>query len=315
VQARFHGLADAYDFPFRIYGDSDERYHIREGSQAIVDGLAGGLTGRIELEHELVAVAIEGDGRPRLTFDSPGGTVEVTADRAVFALPFTTLRRVDLGGAGFTDEKTQMIQQLGYGTNAKLMMGFSSRPWRGAPSMATGSSVSDIGQLQATWETSRGYPGTVGVLTNFVGGDRGVAMGSGTAEERAAEVLPWLDSVFSGSGAAYMAGSAVRQHWPTAPFALGSYACYRPGQAAFSGLEGESEGTFHFCGEHTSVDFQGYMEGAVESGLRVADEIAQALGRPIPAALQRLFDLRARTSSRVGRHSRRRRRRAQRRSP
>jgi monoamine oxidase len=205
-----------------------------------------------------------------------------------------------------------MIQQLGYGTNAKLMMGFSSRPWR-TTSMATGSSVSDIGQLQSTWETSRGYPGTVGVLTNFVGGDRGVAIGNGTAEERATEVLPWLDSVFSGSGAAYMTGSAVRQHWPTAPFALGSYACYRPGQASFSGLEGEAEGTFHFCGEHTSVDFQGYMEGAVETGLRAADEVARGLGLPIPAALQRLFDVRG--TSRVGRNSRRRRRRVPRRSP
>lgn len=292
--------------PFRIYGSSDERYHLRQGSQAITDGLAGGLTGRIELEHELVAISTAGDGRPVLTFDRPGsGTVEVLVDRAVISIPFTTLRRVDLSAAGLSDGKLQMIQQLGYGTNAKLMMGFSSRPWRD-PGMATGSSVSDIGELQATWDTSRGYPGAVGVMTNFVGGDRGVAMGQGSAEERAAEAVSWLNSVFPGSAAAYTAGSAVRQHWPSAPFTLGSYACYRPGQAAFSGTEGETEGRLHFCGEHTSVDFQGYMEGAVETGLRAADEVTLALGRTIPSSLSHLVE--ARRPSRVGRQVRRRRR-------
>ena len=32
------------------------------------------------------------------------------------------------------------------------------------------------------------------------------------------------------------------------------------------------EGNLHFCGEHTS-EFQGFMNGAVESGERVAQEV------------------------------------------
>jgi len=290
--------------PFRIYGDSDERFHLREGSQAIPDALARGLTGRIELEHQLVALAQDGNGY-RLTFDTAGGTVEVDADRVVLALPFTTLREVDLAGAGLSADKQAMIDELGYGTNAKLMLGFTSRPWR-SPGQASGSSVSDVGALQATWDTSRGYPGTVGVLTNFVGGARGLAIGDGTAEERAAEVLPWLDTVFPGSAAAYMADSAIRQHWPTAPFHKGSYACYRPGQAAFAGAEGVAEGGVHFAGEHTSVDFQGYMEGAIESGLRAAEEVLAAFGLPLPS-MTRTLAARRRSSS-FGRGVRRRRR-------
>ncbi len=289
--------------PFRIFGDSDERFHLRQGSQAICDGLAAGLTDRVAFEHELVALALTSDGRPRLTFDTPGGTVEVTVDRAILAVPFTTLRRVDLAGAGLDDGKRQVIQQLGYGTNSKLMMGFASKPWRD-PGMATGSSVSDLGELQATWETSRGYPGAVGVLTNFTGGQRGVAIGQGSAEDRALEVLPWLNAVFPGAQAAYTAGTAIRQHWPSAPYALGSYACYRPGQAAFSGSEGEARGRLHFCGEHTSIDFQGYMEGAVETGLRAADEVLTALGRPLPELLRPFA--RDRLPSRVGLRARRR---------
>ena len=36
-------------------------------------------------------------------------------------------------------------------------------------------------------------------------------------------------------------------------------------------------GALHFAGEHTEPNFQGYMEGAVRSGVRCADEIAAAL--------------------------------------
>jgi monoamine oxidase len=291
--------------PFHIFGDSDERFHIHEGSQAVPDGLAAQLTGRILLEHALTAIAVKSDGRPLLTFDTASGTVQVEADRVVLALPFTTLRRVDLAGAGLSDGKLAIIRELGYGTNAKLMMRFSSRPWR-TGSNANGSSITDEGELQATWETSRGYAGADGILTNFVGGARGVAMGEGTAEERAAEVQPWLDAVFPGTSAAYVAGSAVRQHWPTAPFHLGSYACYKVGQAGFAGGEGEAEGAFHFCGEHTSIEAQGYMEGAAETGLRAATEVLAAFGLAPAARARRLLALAARRPLRSRRYRHRR---------
>ena len=32
-------------------------------------------------------------------------------------------------------------------------------------------------------------------------------------------------------------------------------------------------GSCHFAGEHTSIDFQGYLNGAVETGQRAAAEI------------------------------------------
>lgn len=281
--------------PFRIYGDSDERFHIHEGNDALPVGLADMIPERLALGHELVAVRALSDGRPVLTFDTAGGVVEDTFDRVVFALPFTMLRRVDLSGAGLSAGKESIIRTLGYGTNAKLMLGFTGRPWRTGASAASGGSVSDVGDLQATWETSRGYPGAAGILTNFVGGDRGVAIGAGTADERATEVLPWLDVVFPGTAATYQPGSAVRMHWPTARYAAGSYACYRVGQGALAGLEGEAEGAFHFCGEHTSVEAQGYMEGAAETGLRAADEVLTAFGlAPGPSMRQLLAVQRAR---------------------
>jgi monoamine oxidase len=132
---------------------------------------------------------------------------------------------------------------------------------------------------QSTWDASRGQPGDAGVLTLFLGGHAGVAVGEGSAEERMRACLPDLDAIFPGSAAAYSEASALRMHWPSMPFTRGSYSCYRPGQAAWSGHEGERVGHVHFCGEHTSEHFQGYMEGAAESGERVASEILADLGR------------------------------------
>ncbi len=70
-------------------------------------------------------------------------------------------------------------------------------------------------------------------------------------------------------------------HWPTAKYFEGSYAIYRPGDyTSFVGSEAEVEGNVHFAGEHTSTDFQGWMEGASESGERVAKELRKALRMP-----------------------------------
>ena len=38
-------------------------------------------------------------------------------------------------------------------------------------------------------------------------------------------------------------------------------------------MERERQGTCHFAGEHTSIDFQGYLNGAVETGRARRGEI------------------------------------------
>jgi monoamine oxidase len=45
----------------------------------------------------------------------------------------------------------------------------------------------------------------------------------------------------------------------------------------FGGIEGRREGAVHFCGEHTSQDFQGFMEGGASTGQAAALEIVRAL--------------------------------------
>src|SRR5690606_9736247 len=94
-----------------------------------------------------------------------------------------------------------------------------------------------------------------------------------------------------GTADKYVAGSAIRQHWPSYEHTKGSYGCYKVGQWGFWGTEGAREGNQHFCGEHCSEDFQGYMEGGAETGALVAAEVLDDLGREYPPALAMLVDL------------------------
>ena len=72
----------------------------------------------------------------------------------------------------------------------------------------------------------------------------------------------------------------MRQHWPTSPFVLGSYTCYKPGQySTLADAVATPAGNLFFAGEHTSAEFNGYMEGAAESGERAAKEVLAKIGR------------------------------------
>jgi len=267
---------------FRIFGESDERYHTREGNDTFPRRIADQIEGeRIKLEHKLVKIADGADGGFELVFETPEGDVTVQATRVVFSLPFSVLRDVDTDDLTLSEEKRDIIDNLGYGTNAKVMGGFDNRFWFDDYN-SSGSLYTD-GGIQQTWDTSIGQAGASGILTNFLGGERGLESSEGTPAQWWTGNLGELESVWPGAAAAFT-GKAVRMHWPSAEGFKGSYTCYRVGQWAYYGLEGQPEGRLHFCGEHTSVDFQGWMEGGAESGGLVAAEILADLGIEMSAA-------------------------------
>ncbi|MBN8610309.1 MAG: FAD-dependent oxidoreductase [Deltaproteobacteria bacterium] len=261
--------------PFRIFGDSDERYHVHEGSSAIAEALTERYESQIQLEHRLVAIREGSGGKLRLVFDRGGSSVEREYEQVLVTVPFSTLRDVEIDVALSPDKRT-LIDELGYGQNAKLMMQTRTRPWRSA--MASGAGFADNG-AQSFWDSSRGQDGEQGILTHFAGGDGGVSLGDGSADSQAERVASLIDDALPGFSAARN-DRVVRMHWPSQPNFRGSYACYLPGQWSIGGAEGtvEAEGRLYFAGEHTSLDYQGFMEGAAESGQRAADDILRARG-------------------------------------
>jgi len=66
----------------------------------------------------------------------------------------------------------------------------------------------------------------------------------------------------------------TRDYWTGYQWTKGSYSYWKVGQyTRFSGAEKERSNNCHFAGEHTSQDFQGYLQGAVETGERAASEV------------------------------------------
>ena len=256
----------------RLFGPSNEKYKVRGGNDRIVSGLAAALASRVVTGKALAAIRANGSG---WTLDFEDRT-SVDADRVVLAIPFSVMRdRVDSSGAGFPLPKVRAIAELGMGMNAKLALQFATRHWNTLGN--GGDSFADTG-YQATWEVTRAQPGTRGILVDYTGAGVTMTQSGRMAAALAPEFLARAEPVFPGLTAQWN-GKATFDDWPRNPWTLGSYSYFRVGQyQRFAGAEGEPVGTCHFAGEHTSIDAQGYLEGAVESGERAAREVLAGVG-------------------------------------
>jgi monoamine oxidase len=270
-------LGSGGDGETAIHGSSDERFRIAGGNGrlplALADHLAAGSPPcRIELSTTLARIASGVDGTYRLRVVSGDESRELLADHVVLTLPFSVLRGVDSAKAGFSEVKRTAIEQLGYGAHRKLHLQFRHRLWsrRGPWGVSTGGSYSDA-PYQCTWDSTRGQQGEAGILTVFTAIDRGGAEQDAGAAARA--VLPQLERVWPGIAAEWN-GRATLSAPAVDPRLRGSYSCWLRGQCtSFGGAEGTREGNCHFAGEHTSIDYQGFMEGAAAEGIRAAREV------------------------------------------
>jgi monoamine oxidase len=233
--------------------------------------MAQALAGQIKLGQELTALRQNTNGSYTLTFKKGKTYTDVTTDKVVLALPFAILRdSVDYKRAGFSTLKKTAITQMGMGTNSKLHVQFTNRHWVSLGS--NGDTFADTG-YQNTWEVSRAQAGAAGLLVDYTGGNVGASFGSGTPASRAQQFLVQLEPVLPGITAKWN-GKASIDFWTGYRWTKGSYSYWKVGQyTQFAGIERLQQGNCHFAGEHTSVDFQGYLNGAVESGERVAVEI------------------------------------------
>jgi monoamine oxidase len=178
---------------------------------------------------------------------------------------------VDFSKAGFSDLKKTAINESSMGTNGKLQLQFTDRVWNTLGN--NGSTYSDTG-YQCSWEVTRGQPGASGIVNNYTGGNVGAAYSAnGSAPALAAQFLVQVEPVLPGMTQRWN-GKVVFNNWPAYKWTRGSYSYWKVGDyTKFSGMERERQGNCHFAGEHTSIDFQGYLNGAVETGERAVNEI------------------------------------------
>jgi monoamine oxidase len=259
----------------------NEKWHIRGGNDQLIAGILRGLPdGVVRLGHRLLALRERGDGRVVCSLHSGSRTREVVADRVVLALPFTTLRQVDIRAMPIGALHHRAIDEQPMGSNAKLFLQYSSRTWD--RDRQTGNAYTDT-LLQGTWDATDYQPGAAGILAALPGGAVGRRWGSRyrlrghrgrPPQGMVGDYLAGFEQLFAGSRSRYN-GKAFFVWSAGDPHSLGAYSYLGVGQyTAFNGIQGQQQGRLHFAGEQTSLNFQGYIEGALRSGYRCADEIA-----------------------------------------
>ena len=272
-----------------VFGESDEKFHIRGGNQQLPERMADYLGGdSVRMGQRLARVKETASGRYKVTFERASGASDVVADILVLALPFAVLNEIDLSEAGFSGLKHQAIAQQGRGRNGKLHLQFAEREWLGAgpwPGISNGSSYADTG-YQVGWEATRAQGGQPGILVFYSGGsatdaastdqafatakNAGVRADAAVAQSQIAAVYPRLS----------WNGKATQSLPHKSPLFNSSYSFYKVGQyTTFGGYEGARQGGVLFCGEHTSIDFQGFMEGAASEGQRAGRQVAGMMAR------------------------------------
>jgi monoamine oxidase len=265
---------DSPESPVYFFEEGSERYKIVGGCQGIIRGLAERVEGQVKLAHRLEAVKSSGEGFT-LTFEDPNGSaLDVEADFVIMTVPFTMLRNVEMQ-MEMPAMKRKAIDEMGYGIHTKLLAGVDKRVWR---EKGYGGANTDE-PFQAVYDNSQmaGYVGDAGGLTYYLGGQASIDVRAGTAEEQVERFMPVVEKLFPGVSAV-LNGKTHRFDWGTYPYSLGGYPCYKPGQWTTIYNPGEPVGNMLFAGDHCSWD-QGYINGAIESGMRAAKELATRLGK------------------------------------
>ncbi|MGZ4186780.1 MAG: flavin monoamine oxidase family protein [Solirubrobacteraceae bacterium] len=262
----------------------DERFHIVGGNDQLVSGMIDQLPpATVRHGHVLVAISQRANGSIILTFDVAGNSVKKAADLVVLALPFSTLRKVDLRHSGLSKTKRHVISTMGMGTNAKIHLELSHKTW---PALGySGATYGEWQRLACAWDDTvqLGPNASPALYLAFPGGRVGRSGLTGKAHgPPPARDVRWalgeLEHVFPGTTAAFT-GRAYEDHWARDPWVHGAYSYYRVGQAnTYGELAGASEGRFLFAGEHTSINNIGFLEGAVETGERAARRLLHRVG-------------------------------------
>ena len=274
---------------FKVFGASDERFHIVGGNQQLPTAISNYLgAGAVQTGWRMTSIALTAGGRYDLSFSTPSTQV-VTADVVILAMPFAVLRTLSYGSAGFDTRKDLAIRTQGAGRNGKLHLQFTQRMWNATgawPGISNGLSYSDTG-YQNTWDVTRGQPGVTGILIDYTGGAPTLGMTTQVPWGTMATAGVSTDANrFLGQVAPVFPGLAQRWNKKATsslphldPNLKLSYSYWKVGQyTTIAGYEKAPQGNVFFAGEHTSVDFQGFMEGGASEGIRAANEALAALG-------------------------------------
>ncbi len=253
AQQRALGLASHADGAIRAH-------RIADGLDTLVRRMAADVAEAISLDESLVAVQHNSESVTVAT-----SSRQIRADHVVLACSLVPLRSVRFDPP-LPEALQRAIDELGYGAVTKTAIQFAARQW------PAGYATTE-GVTQRVYEPTVDQPGAAGVLMSYAGGDGGRSLADRSVTDRLTLIESEMRAIHDITAASI---GGFSRAWSAAPRYGGSYAVYRPGQVtAFWEILRRPHGRVWLAGEHVATH-TGYLEGAVESGERVAAEIDAA---------------------------------------
>ena len=217
--------------------------------------------------------------------DEDGVAVETAlgtlrARHAIVALPPPLVAEIrftpDLG-----TERRQLITSIPMGAVIKCIAAYEHPFWRERG--FSGQAIADEGPVRAVFDASP-EDARPALLMGFFEGAAARRFAPSATEERKAIVLDTFARFFGAE--AHSPIAYVDRAWTNEPYSRGCYAAlFPPGVWTRLGhLIREPEGRVHWAGTETATVWNGYIEGAVRSGVRAAEEVMSAEHRRRKAA-------------------------------
>jgi monoamine oxidase len=278
-----------------------EMYRIAGGNDRLVDALHRATPARLLLRNTLRGITQSADRIVAYVDDQDGRRQTLDADAIVITLPASTLRDVDIRPP-LPDDQQRAIRRLSYGRATKAVITTTADIFAGRRARA----FATDGAVGAFWDGADGLPGAPANIVTYLAAGRAsgdLRMLAEAGGDRLLGAHCWLGPVartadrpavarlrravarsrrsVSGAGNGPRRGDreVAWLSWEEDPWARGGSAFLDPGfDPAWRALLSRRAGRMVFAGEHTSERWQGYMNGAVESGQRAAREL---LRRPL----------------------------------
>ena len=271
IQLLLSGFEDdsALDF-LRDAGSHDvpALFHIAGGNDLLPRAMARSLAK--ELIYGAAVERLEQDERGvRAVFSRAGQRQTVAADRLICTVPFPVLRGVEFSPA-VSAGKRRALDELSYGAVTRVFLQTRDRFWEeeGVSGFAT------LDQPLEVWCPTHDQPGTRGILLGYLYEALARQVAALPPPARAGWFLDQLAPVYPRLRDRFEGGTSFV--WDEQPYQRGAYAVYSRGQfASLWPHVATPEGRIHFAGEHTS-QWPGWMQGALDSGLRAAREVNAA---------------------------------------
>jgi monoamine oxidase len=212
------------------------------------------------IEHSASGVRVLADGRA------------VSAGAAIVAVPPTLCGRIayDPPLPAIRDQLTQRMPQ---GSVVKCMAIYERPFWR--DDGLSGQAMSTEGPVKVIFDNSP-PDGSPGVLLGFLEGRQARELAEWDAAARRNAVVGCFARIFGPAAAQPV--DYVERVWAQEEWTRGCYGCYMPpgGWVSYGSALRAPIGRIHWAGAETATVWNGYMDGAVQSGERAAAEARAA---------------------------------------